>query len=151
MNYLIAVSPHPLIQIQKPLEKKKRRSRAPYLSPMSSPWFVITTIMVPLVAVMAIVSPQTEARAFFVFGDSLVDSGNNNHLATIARANSPPYGIDYPTHRPTSRFSNGLNLPDIINREPTLPYLSPELMGQKLLVGAIFASAGIGILNDTGI
>jgi hypothetical protein len=32
-----------------------------------------------------------------------------------------------------------------------LPYLSPELRGEKLLVGANFASAGIGILNDTGI
>ena len=38
-----------------------------------------------------------------------------------------------------------------IGSEPTLPYLSPELRGQKLLVGANFASAGIGILNDTGI
>ncbi|XP_027366136.1 GDSL esterase/lipase At4g28780 isoform X2 [Abrus precatorius] len=38
-----------------------------------------------------------------------------------------------------------------IGSEPTLPYLSPELTGQKLLVGANFASAGIGILNDTGI
>lgn len=55
------------------------------------------------------------ARAFFVFGDSLVDNGNNNYLVTTARANSPPYGIDYPTHRPTGRFSNGLNLPDIIS------------------------------------
>ncbi|KAL2526311.1 GDSL esterase/lipase [Abeliophyllum distichum] len=34
--------------------------------------------------------------------------------------------------------------------EPTMPYLSPELNGQKLLVGANFASAGAGILNDTG-
>ncbi|XP_057549912.1 GDSL esterase/lipase At5g33370-like [Amaranthus tricolor] len=95
------------------------------------------------------------SRAFFVFGDSLVDSGNNNFLITEARADSPPYGIDYPTHRPTGRFSNGLNIPDIISEhigsEPTLPYLSPELNGQKLLVGANFASAGIGILNDTGI
>ena len=38
-----------------------------------------------------------------------------------------------------------------IGSEPTLPYLSPELTGQKLLVGANFASAGIGILNDTGV
>ncbi|XP_039123534.1 GDSL esterase/lipase At5g33370-like [Dioscorea cayenensis subsp. rotundata] len=95
------------------------------------------------------------ARAFFVFGDSLVDNGNNNYLATTARADLPPYGIDYPTHRPTGRFSNGLNIPDIISEhlgaESTLPYLSPELRGQKLLVGANFASAGIGILNDTGI
>ena len=37
-----------------------------------------------------------------------------------------------------------------LGAEPTLPYLSPELRGQKLLVGANFASAGVGILNDTG-
>ncbi|KAJ7978205.1 GDSL esterase/lipase [Quillaja saponaria] len=94
-------------------------------------------------------------RAFFVFGDSLVDNGNNNYLATTARADSPPYGIDYPTRRPTGRFSNGFNIPDLISQrlgsEATLPYLSPELTGPRLLVGANFASAGIGILNDTGI
>ncbi|XP_073290852.1 GDSL esterase/lipase At5g33370-like [Primulina huaijiensis] len=98
---------------------------------------------------------DAENRAFFVFGDSLVDNGNNNYLATTARADAPPYGIDYPTHRPTGRFSNGLNIPDIISEkmgwEATLPYLSPELRGQKLLVGANFASAGVGVLNDTGI
>ena len=38
-----------------------------------------------------------------------------------------------------------------LGSEATLPYLSPKLTGQKLLVGANFASAGIGILNDTGI
>uniref|UniRef100_A0A1J3DDU8 GDSL esterase/lipase n=1 Tax=Noccaea caerulescens TaxID=107243 RepID=A0A1J3DDU8_NOCCA len=103
------------------------------------------------------VMPQqtNAARAFYVFGDSLVDSGNNNYLVTTARADSPPYGIDYPTGRPTGRFSNGLNLPDIVSEqigsEPTLPILSPELTGEKLLIGANFASAGIGILNDTGI
>nr|GEV32766.1 zinc finger, CCHC-type [Tanacetum cinerariifolium] len=61
-------------------------------------------------------NPKNEKprRAFFVFGDSLVDNGNNNHLATTARADSPPYGIDYPNRRPTGRFSNGLNLPDVI-------------------------------------
>lgn len=58
---------------------------------------------------------KAEARAFFVFGDSLVDSGNNNYLATTARADAPPYGIDHPTHRPSGRFSNGLNIPDIIS------------------------------------
>ncbi|KAK7337977.1 hypothetical protein VNO77_18571 [Canavalia gladiata] len=95
------------------------------------------------------------ARAFFVFGDSLVDNGNNNYLATSARADTPPYGLDYPTRRPTGRFSNGYNIPDFISQElgaeSTLPYLSPQLNGQRLLVGANFASAGIGILNDTGI
>ncbi|KAF2287505.1 hypothetical protein GH714_001023 [Hevea brasiliensis] len=38
-----------------------------------------------------------------------------------------------------------------IGSEFLLPYLSPQLTGKKLLVGANFASAGIGILNDTGI
>nr|ARA95694.1 GDSL_lipase/esterase 1 [Nepenthes ampullaria] len=106
-------------------------------------------------ALLSVCVHQAEARAFFVFGDSLVDSGNNNYLATTARADAPPYGIDYPTHTATGRFSNGFNIPDIISQqigsEPTLPYLSPELTGQRLLVGANFASAGIGILNDTGI
>ncbi|CAN1233851.1 GDSL esterase/lipase LTL1 [Linum perenne] len=109
-----------------------------------------------LAAVVAIlgssIAPQASAapRAFFVFGDSLVDNGNNNYLATTARADSPPYGVDYPTRRPTGRFSNGYNIPDFIT-ESTLPYLSPELQGERLLVGANFASAGIGVLNDTGI
>ena len=64
------------------------------------------------------VVPQVEARAFFVFGDSLVDNGNNNYLLTTARADAYPYGIDYPTHRATGRFSNGLNIPDIISWVP---------------------------------
>jgi len=34
--------------------------------------------------------------------------------------------------------------------ESVLPYLSPQLKGDNLLNGANFASAGIGILNDTG-
>jgi hypothetical protein len=54
-------------------------------------------------------------RAFFVFGDSVADNGNNNFLTTTARADAPPYGIDFPTHEPTGRFSNGLNIPDIIS------------------------------------
>ncbi|XP_065854550.1 GDSL esterase/lipase LTL1-like [Euphorbia lathyris] len=99
--------------------------------------------------------PEAEGRAFFVFGDSLVDNGNNNYLATTARADSPPYGIDFPTRRATGRFSNGLNIPDFISQSLgaplLLPYLSPELTGARLLDGANFASAGIGILNDTGI
>ncbi|KAL1542514.1 hypothetical protein AAHA92_26598 [Salvia divinorum] len=115
------------------------------LGRMSIFWFVLITKASII---------RAESKAFFVFGDSLVDNGNNNYLATTARADSPPYGIDYPSHRPTGRFSNGLNIPDIISEkmgwEPTLPYLSPELRGKNLLIGANFASAGVGVLNDTG-
>ncbi|KZV55252.1 hypothetical protein F511_06729 [Dorcoceras hygrometricum] len=113
-------------------------------------------ILLAFVLATLLVVRRVEARAFFVFGDSLVDVGNNNYLATTARADAPPYGLDYPTHRPTGRFSNGFNIPDLISqkiggRESPLPYLSPELNGERLLVGANFASAGVGILNDTGI
>uniref|UniRef100_A0A804NTE5 GDSL esterase/lipase LTL1 n=1 Tax=Zea mays TaxID=4577 RepID=A0A804NTE5_MAIZE len=125
------------------------------------PLLVVSLVLCLLAAAPA----ASAARAFFVFGDSLVDNGNNNYLLTTARADAPPYGIDFPTHQATGRFSNGLNIPDIIigdpcfafpsgehlGAEPALPYLSPELRGEKLLVGANFASAGVGILNDTGI
>ncbi|CAA3019588.1 GDSL esterase lipase At5g33370-like [Olea europaea subsp. europaea] len=113
-------------------------------------WFILILILT-----LGNTICHVNGRAFFVFGDSLVDNGNNNYLLTTARADAPPYGIDYPTHHPTGRFSNGLNIPDIISEhmgcEATLPYLSPELSGGNLLVGANFASAGVGILNDTGI
>jgi hypothetical protein len=119
---------------------------------------VTTTFLVPVVALLLGSGSGSAAalpRAFFVFGDSLVDNGNNNYLMTTARADAPPYGIDFPTHMATGRFSNGLNIPDIISEhlgsQPALPYLSPDLRGAQLLVGANFASAGVGILNDTGI
>ncbi|XP_021898290.1 GDSL esterase/lipase LTL1-like [Carica papaya] len=114
----------------------------------------ISSVLMMMV-VMTKMASVADARAFFVFGDSLVDNGNNDYLATTARADNYPYGIDYPTRRPTGRFSNGFNIPDLISQsigsESTLPYLSPELRGERLLVGANFASAGVGILNDTGI
>jgi phospholipase/lecithinase/hemolysin len=74
-------------------------------------WMALTMAM----ALVAFSTQAEAARAFFVFGDSLVDNGNNNYLATTARADSPPYGIDYPTRRPTGRFSNGRNIPDFIS------------------------------------
>lgn len=72
-------------------------------------------LLASLIVAIGSLATHSEARAFFVFGDSLVDNGNNNYLATTARADSPPYGIDYPTRQPTGRFSNGLNLPDILS------------------------------------
>jgi hypothetical protein len=47
--------------------------------------------------------------AIFVFGDSLVDNGNNNKLHSIEKANYMPYGIDFPGDHPspTRRFFPG--------------------------------------------
>jgi hypothetical protein len=52
--------------------------------------------------------------AVIIFGDSIVDTGNNNNLATIAKCNFPPYGKDFQGQIPTGRFSNGKVPPDLI-------------------------------------
>ncbi|KAL7003338.1 hypothetical protein U1Q18_004496, partial [Sarracenia purpurea var. burkii] len=113
-----------------------------------SPPFTATILVVALAMAAIGYAPKAAdaARAFLVFGDSLVDNGNNYYLATEARADSPPYGIDYPTVPPTAQPAG-----EHLGSEPTLPYLNPELNGRKLLVGANFASAGIGVLNNTGV
>lgn len=51
--------------------------------------------------------------ALYVFGDSLVDVGNNNLLDTPTKANTFPYGIDF-NNCSTGRFSNGKNFADIL-------------------------------------
>ena len=104
-----------------PRTPERERERSNYksttmfvsMSSLSDPSMIASLFMLWL---SIVAPPRAEAaRAFFVFGDSLVDSGNNNYLVTSARADSPPYGIDYPTHQATGRFSNGLNLPDLIS------------------------------------
>lgn len=51
---------------------------------------------------------QALVPGVIIFGDSVVDAGNNNRLPTLVRADFPPYGRDFPdTHAPTGRFCNG--------------------------------------------
>ncbi|XP_039061217.1 GDSL esterase/lipase At1g71250-like [Hibiscus syriacus] len=92
-------------------------------------------------------------RALFVFGDSLVDVGNNNFLNSIAKSNYFPYGIDF-NMQPTGRFSNGKTFVDIIGEMLSLPYPSafadPNTRGVKLLGGVNYASAAAGILDESG-
>lgn len=52
--------------------------------------------------------------AVLVFGDSIVDTGNNNFIKTIAKCNFPPYGQDFMGGNPTGRFSNGKVPADLI-------------------------------------
>lgn len=55
--------------------------------------------------------------AMFVFGDSLVDVGNNNFLdLSVAKATLPYYGIDLPTKKPAGRFTNGMNAADFLGK-----------------------------------
>lgn len=54
--------------------------------------------------------------ASFIFGDSLVDAGNNNYLPTLSRANIKPNGIDFiASHgNPTGRYTNGRTIGDLV-------------------------------------
>ena len=56
-----------------------------------------------------------DRSALFVFGDSFLDSGNNNYIntTTLDQANFPPYGETF-FGFPTGRFSDGRLISDFI-------------------------------------
>ena len=58
--------------------------------------------------------PNETYPAIFVFGDSTVDTGNNNNRITPSRANYRPYGNDFKGKVATGRFSNGKVPSDMI-------------------------------------
>ncbi|KAK1355677.1 Lipase [Heracleum sosnowskyi] len=69
---------------------------------------------------------EPQVPCFMIFGDSLVDVGNNNILKTWARADYSPYGIDFKPFGPTGRFCNGRTTVDFIAagiREETAQHL----------------------------
>ncbi|XP_020106813.1 GDSL esterase/lipase At1g33811-like [Ananas comosus] len=98
--------------------------------------------------------PNTQAQVpcFFIFGDSLVDNGNNNDILTLARANYRPYGVDFP-QGPSGRFTNGRTMVDILAqllgfRNYIPPYSVAR--GAEVLRGLNFASGAAGIRGETG-
>ncbi|XP_010539124.1 PREDICTED: GDSL esterase/lipase At5g55050 [Tarenaya hassleriana] len=113
-----------------------------------------------LVAVFFVMSGLAVAgepvKGLYVFGDSLVDVGNNNYLpVSLAKANYPHNGIDFPTKKPTGRFCNGKNAADVIAEKLGIPspppYLSLKKRGNESgeLAGVNFASGGAGIFNGS--
>ncbi|KAF7836449.1 GDSL esterase/lipase [Senna tora] len=93
-----------------------------------------------------------QVPCFFIFGDSLVDNGNNNGILTLARANYRPYGIDFPLG-PTGRFTNGRTYVDALAQLLGFPtYIPPHsrARGPQLLRGANYASGAAGIRDETG-
>ncbi|KAJ1426188.1 SGNH hydrolase superfamily [Sesbania bispinosa] len=95
---------------------------------------------------------EPQVPCLFIFGDSLSDCGNNNKLATAAKANYLPYGIDFPAG-PTGRFTDGRTSVDIITQllgfEKFIPpYANTD--GSDILLGVNYASGAAGIRNETG-
>ncbi|KAK4265912.1 hypothetical protein QN277_026900 [Acacia crassicarpa] len=98
------------------------------------------------------ISLSSKVPALFLFGDSLIDPGNNNYIFSIARADFSPNGIDF--GGPSGRFTNGRTVADIIGNELGLnftpPYMAPNKSASAILQGVNYASAGSGILHHTG-
>ncbi|EHA8587055.1 GDSL esterase/lipase [Cocos nucifera] len=95
---------------------------------------------------------EPQVPCFFIFGDSLVDNGNNNRILTLARANYRPYGVDFPEGA-SGRFTNGRTLVDILTqllgfRSFIPPYALAR--GDEVLRGLNFASGAAGLRDETG-
>lgn len=112
-------------------------------------WIVL---MLSLLGDNYVTKAQPQVPCYFIFGDSLVDNGNNNVIRSLARADYLPYGIDFPDG-PTGRFSNGKTTVDVIAEllgfdDYIPPYANAR--GREILGGVNFASAAAGIREETG-
>ncbi|CAK9180244.1 unnamed protein product [Ilex paraguariensis] len=115
---------------------------------------VLGFILVVAVSFFCVAHGDPLVPALCIFGDSVVDVGNNNNLQTLIKANFLPYGRDFVTHRPTGRFCNGKLATDFAAEYlgfASYPpaYLSQDAKGKILLTGANFASASSGFYNKT--
>ncbi|XP_017701673.2 uncharacterized protein LOC108511800 [Phoenix dactylifera] len=106
-------------------------------------------LLLGIIQGLAKAANRTRPPALIVFGDSIVDPGNNNAIITTVRCNFPPYGKDFVGHKATGRFSNGKIPSDILAsligiKEYVPAYLGTKLDAQDLLTGVSFASGGGG-------
>ncbi|KAK9267843.1 hypothetical protein L1049_010279 [Liquidambar formosana] len=113
-------------------------------------WVVFVVLSVMDLCPWALGAPQVPC--YFIFGDSLADSGNNNLLPTIAKANYQPYGIDFLTG-PTGRFCNGRTTVDVLAQLLGFDNFIPPFAtatGPDILQGVNYASGAAGIRQESG-
>ncbi|KAL7178303.1 hypothetical protein ACSBR2_031452 [Camellia fascicularis] len=111
------------------------------------------TFRILIILVFSGICLGEDVPANFVFGDSLVEVGNNDYIVSLSKADYAPFGIDF--GKPTGRYTNGRTIVDIIGqviglKDFTPPYLAPTTTGPVVLQGVNYASGGGGILNHTG-
>ncbi|EOY27527.1 GDSL-like Lipase/Acylhydrolase superfamily protein, putative [Theobroma cacao] len=117
---------------------------------------IIICSMCQILAVLSSpgICSAANVSAVFVFGDSLVEAGNNYYINTIAKPGYPN-GIDFAKGSPSGRYTNARTVADIIEEELGFenyspPYLAPNTTGDVILKGVNYASSGAGILTITG-
>ncbi|XP_057513852.1 GDSL esterase/lipase At2g31540 [Actinidia eriantha] len=112
-------------------------------------FFILLVLLCPTTTKASDGATLPKFSAILIFGDSLLDTGNNNFIPTLVKANYLPYGQDFPGRIPTGRFSNGKLMSDILASalgiKDTVPaFLDPNLPNTELKTGVCFASAGSG-------
>ncbi|KMT04753.1 hypothetical protein BVRB_7g169330 isoform A [Beta vulgaris subsp. vulgaris] len=109
--------------------------------------FLISSIFIAFLFV-----PISAKQPLFIFGDSILDAGNNNYIntSTFGQANFYPYGTTF-FQSSTGRCSNGRLISDVIAQHANLPLLPPYLQpGESHFYdGVNFASIGAGALVQT--
>ncbi|CAK9154690.1 unnamed protein product [Ilex paraguariensis] len=115
-------------------------------------WYLMSIMLSLLLNCRSFIHGKPQVPCYFVFGDSLVDNGNNNDLVTVAKVNFLPYGIDF-LAGPTGRFTNGQNAADIIGELLGFDDFIPPFAttnGSDILKGVNYGSGGAGIRSETG-
>ncbi|KAK4340622.1 hypothetical protein RND71_039123 [Anisodus tanguticus] len=116
-------------------------------------WFILIISIVIISSKPNMVEGEPQVPCYFIFGDSVVDNGNNNNLLTTAKANYFPYGIDFPTGPENGRFSNGRNKADFIAELVGFDNFIPPFAtarGPEILKGVNYGSGVAGIRDETG-
>ncbi|XP_078441086.1 GDSL-like Lipase/Acylhydrolase superfamily protein [Wolffia australiana] len=122
---------------------------------MAIPSFIFFAVsLLPLATrqAAACAMDSSQVPCFFIFGDSLIDNGNNNGILTLARANYPPYGVDFPGGS-TGRFTNGRTVVDILAELLGFESFIPPYQttrGSAVLRGLNYASGAAGIREESG-
>ncbi|KAH7866387.1 hypothetical protein Vadar_019723 [Vaccinium darrowii] len=119
--------------------------------------FLVTSLVFSLfVQSQAHGHDRVAPAALYVFGDSVMDPGNNIFLNTPVKVNFTPYGIDF-AGGPTGRFTNGYTIADFWykwsnkgSQEPIpLPYMHPLSKQKSGTNGFNYASGTAGVLPHT--
>lgn len=88
------------------------------------------------------------APAFFVLGDSTVDTGNQDYITTVINSDYPPYGKDFVPPGPTGRFSNGKLANDFIGTMRIFPLPLINLPWSEIYAEFSFGAAGLPLERE---